>query len=73
VDALTYGLPSIKQSLKDAPCRGTDRVRWIQDPTAKRADAHVTATVLAAAIRKLGPYDLIICGEFLITNRLLHA
>jgi len=63
VDALTYGTPAVKQSLKDALSRGPNKVFWIGDASAEKADAHVIANVLAAAIRKIGPYDLIILGE----------
>jgi electron transfer flavoprotein beta subunit len=63
VDALTYGTPAAKQSLKDVLSRGPNKVYWIQDPAAEKADAHVIATVLAGAIRRIGSYDLIICGE----------
>jgi electron transfer flavoprotein beta subunit len=38
-------------------------VQWIGDVIAEKADAFVTANVLAAAIRKNEPYDVIICGE----------
>ena len=63
VDALTYGTTTVKQSLKDALSRGPGKVYWIADASAEKADANVTAKVLAAAIRKIGPYDLILCGE----------
>jgi len=63
VDALTYGTASVKQSLKDALSRGPAKVYWVADASAENADANVTANVLAAAIRKLGQYDLILCGE----------
>jgi electron transfer flavoprotein beta subunit len=63
VDALTYGTATVKQSLKDALSRGPAKVYWIADASAESADAAVTANVLAAAIRKIGPYDLILCGE----------
>jgi electron transfer flavoprotein beta subunit len=63
VDALTYGTASVKQSLKDALSRGPARVYWIADASADSSDGCVTAKVLAAAIRKLGQYDLILCGE----------
>jgi len=62
-DALTYGSPAVKRSIKDVLSRGLNRVFWIGDASAEKADAFVTANVLAAAIRKIGPYDLIICGE----------
>ena len=63
VDALSYGTPAVKQSVKDALSRGPNRLLWIGDPQAEDADALVIANVLAAAIRKHGPYDLILCGE----------
>ena len=63
VDALTYGTATVKQSLKDALSRGPNKAYWIADASAETADANVTANVLAAAIRKLGQYDLILCGE----------
>lgn len=63
VDVLTYGIASVKQSLKDALSRGPAKAYWIADASAESADANVTANVLAAAIRKLGQYDLILCGE----------
>ena len=63
VDALTYGTPTVKLSLKDALSRGPEKAYWIADASADTADACVTANVLAAAIRKLGQYDVILCGE----------
>ena len=63
VHALTYGTSAVKQSLKDVLSRGPEKVYWIADNSAETADAYVTANVLAAAIRKLGPYDLILFGE----------
>jgi electron transfer flavoprotein beta subunit len=63
VHALSYGTVAVKQSLKDVLSRGPEKVFWIADNSAAAADAYITANVLAAAIRKLGPYDLILCGE----------
>lgn len=63
VDALTYGTVAVKQSLKDVLSRGAGKVYWIADASAETADAVVTAKVLAAAIRKIGPYDAILTGE----------
>ena len=60
---LTYGLPQVKSSLKGALSRGPEAGFWIGDESAAHADAYVTANVLAAAIRKIGEYDIIICGE----------
>ena len=63
VDALTFGTDAVKASVKDVLSRGPNRLLWIGDPAAVEADAFVIANVLAAAIRKNGPYDLILCGE----------
>jgi electron transfer flavoprotein beta subunit len=63
VHALTYGTSAVKQSLKDTLSRGPEKAYWIADKSAETADAFVTANILAAAIRKLGSYDLILCGE----------
>ena len=63
VDALSYGPPGVKLSVKDVLSRGPHQLTWIGDASADTADAYVVANVLAAAIRKSGPYDLILCGE----------
>ncbi|MGI5912234.1 MAG: electron transfer flavoprotein subunit beta/FixA family protein [Syntrophomonadaceae bacterium] len=63
VDALTFGTTAVKQSFKDVLSRGPEKVYYIADAVAGNADAYVTANVLAAAIRKTGPYDLIVCAE----------
>lgn len=63
VDALTFGTQAVKQSLKDLLSRGPDKAYYVADAAAEKADAFVTANVLAAAARKIGPYDLILCGE----------
>lgn len=63
VEALTFGNAAAKQSLKDALSRGLDKVYWIGDAAADQADAFVTANILAAAIKKVGQFDLILCGE----------
>lgn len=62
VEAVTFGAAA-KQSLKDALSRGLEKAYWIGDPIAEQADAFVTANVLAAAIKKAGQFDLILCGE----------
>ena len=63
VEALSYGTAAVKQSLKDTLSRGPGKAYWIADASAENADAVVTTNVLAAAIKKLGSYDLILCGE----------
>lgn len=43
--------------------RGPEDLIIVSDPELARADAHQTAQALAAAIKKRGDFDLIICGE----------
>ena len=61
--ALTYGAADAKASLKDAMSRGPKQSYWVNDQSAETADGFVTANVLAAAIRKIGDYSLIVCAE----------
>lgn len=62
-EALSFGTADVKQSLKDALSRGLDKAYYIADAAAEKADAFVTANVLAAAVRRIGPYDLILSAE----------
>jgi electron transfer flavoprotein beta subunit len=63
VTAMTFGTAGAKSSLKDVLSRGPDKAVWVNDEAAAAADAYVTANVLAAAMRKNGEFDLILCGE----------
>lgn len=42
---------------------GADQIVLIRDDTASEADALATTSILAAAVRKLGPWKLLICGD----------
>ena len=56
------GGPEAKKTLKEALAMGADRgVLVAADSTA--LDSFRTAEILAAAIKRSGPYDLIICSE----------
>lgn len=63
ITALTYGTAAAKQSLKDVLSRGPEKAVFVSDEGAAGADAFITANVLASAVRKIGAYDVIICGE----------
>jgi electron transfer flavoprotein beta subunit len=51
-----------KKSLKEALAMGCDRARLLSDKSFIDSDAIKTAQILAAAIRKLESYDIIICA-----------
>ena len=63
VTALTFGTQAAKQSLKDVLSRGPAEAVWVGDDKANEADGFVTANILAAALRQIGDYDLILCAE----------
>lgn len=60
---LTYGTAEAKQSLKDVLSRGSEKGYWVNESSAENADGNMTGKVLAAALKKIGEYDLILCGE----------
>lgn len=63
VVALTFGNASAETSLKDALSRGPGEGYLVKDDTAAGADGYVTSVVLAAAIKKISDYKLVICAE----------
>ena len=62
VVAVTVGGPDSKKTLKEALAMGADRGVIVNtDPIG--LDTYKTASLLLAAIKKTGPFDLIICSE----------
>lgn len=61
--AISMGPISAESSLKDALARGADEAVLLTDSAFSGSDTLATSHILAAAIRKLGEFDLIICGE----------
>ena len=63
VVAVSMGPPKAVTALKEAIAMGCDSAVLLSDKAFAGSDTWATSYVLAAAIRKLGSYDLIICGE----------
>ncbi|MEM3103974.1 MAG: electron transfer flavoprotein subunit beta/FixA family protein [Candidatus Bathyarchaeia archaeon] len=63
VTVISMGPPQAESSLRDALARGADRAILLTDKRFAGADTLATSYTLATAIRKLGSFDLIICGE----------
>ena len=63
VHVITMGPPQAKEVLKNAYAVGADYVYLISDRAFAGADTWATAYTLSAAIKKIGDYDLIICGK----------
>ncbi|HUI87200.1 MAG TPA: electron transfer flavoprotein subunit beta/FixA family protein [Anaerolineales bacterium] len=62
LQALCLGPLAATDSFKDVLAMGLDEVFLVEDPFAGAADGRVAACILEAAIRKLGQFDLILCG-----------
>ncbi|MHC4982778.1 MAG: electron transfer flavoprotein subunit beta/FixA family protein [Planctomycetota bacterium] len=63
VTAVSMGPPNAATALREAIAMGVDSGVLITDKAFAGSDTWATSYVLAAAIKKLGDYDLIICGE----------
>lgn len=61
--ALTLGPPAAEDSLREAVACGADAGVLITDPAFAGSDTLATARALAAAVRRAGPFDLILCGR----------
>jgi electron transfer flavoprotein beta subunit len=63
VTLVTMGPPSASQLLRDALYRGADRALLLTDRRFAVADTLATSYALSEAIRKLGAYDIVLCGR----------
>lgn len=63
VTALSMGPPQAEMALRETLSMGVDRAILLSDKAFAGADTLATSYVLSVAIRKLGKYDLILCGR----------
>jgi len=63
ITILTLGPDAYRDTIKHCLAMGADEGVHINDPALNEADHWATAEILAAAIKKLEPVDLIICGR----------
>jgi len=56
--------PDARPVLREALAMGADRAVLLSDKAFAGSDTLATALVLAEAIRRLGPFDLICCGNY---------
>lgn len=63
ITAVCLGDDTSRNTLKRAVAMGADKAVFLSDPAWLDLDSAGTAQVLAAAIRKSGPYDLVLCGR----------
>jgi electron transfer flavoprotein beta subunit len=65
VEILTVTISSedAKAVLREALAMGADKAYFINDPDVQGVDTSGTAYILAEAVKKIGEFDLILCGE----------
>lgn len=63
VFTVTVGPEDAKTTLREALAMGADKAYLISDPIFENSDTLASSYILAEAIKKIGPFDLILCGE----------
>lgn len=63
VSLLSMGPPGAGQMLRNLAAVGGDAFYLVSDPVFAGADTYATASILSRAIRYLGGFDLILCGD----------
>ncbi len=63
ITVITMGPPAAETALQECMGRGCDRGILITDRVFAAADTYATSLTLAAAVKKLGKFDLILAGE----------
>jgi electron transfer flavoprotein beta subunit len=61
--AVTMGPPQAEEALREAVAMGLDKAVLLSDRAYAGSDTWATAFILAEALKKLGDFDLILCGE----------
>jgi len=63
VTVITMGPPQAEEALRHALAMGVDEVVLLSDPASRGSDTLATSYTLAQMVRKLGEFDLILCGK----------
>src|SRR5438552_16171643 len=63
VTVISVGPDSARDTLKRAIAMGADAAIHVNDPALNDSDSTTTARALAAAIKKVGDYDLVLSGR----------
>lgn len=63
ITVVSMGRSFVMDVIKKPLAMGADELILLQDDAFETADSFVTTNVLAAAIRKIGKFDLILCGR----------
>ena len=68
VIVLTMGDDNAKTALREALAVGADKAYHLNDPAFQNTDTRVTSLILAEAVKKIGAFDLLMCGETTIDS-----
>lgn len=60
---LTVSSEDAKAVLREGLALGADKAYWLNDPALQGVDTWRTAYVLAEMVKKIGEFDLILCGD----------
>ena len=60
---LTVSPEDAKAVLREGLAMGADKAYWLNDPVLQGIDTWGTACVLAEMIKKVGEFDLVLCGD----------
>jgi len=63
VTVITMGPPAACEALRDALYRGADEVVLVTDRRCAASDTLATSYILSCAVRRVGDYDLVLCGR----------
>ncbi len=63
VTVVTLGTPAANDAAKEALVMGADDAYVVAGAELEQLDARATSDLLAAAIRRIGAFDLVICGD----------
>lgn len=64
VRVISMAPPNVAENLMETLAMGADEVYLLSDRAFGGADVLATVRTIAAGIRKIGPFDLIICGAY---------
>jgi electron transfer flavoprotein beta subunit len=73
VFALAMAPPSARENLVEALAMGADEAFLLSDRVFAGSDTWATSLVLSRGIRKIGPFDLILCGDYSVDGSTGHV
>jgi len=73
VTVLSMGPPQVADTLREAISMGVDRAVMLSDIDFSGADTLATSYTLARAVKKIGWFDLIICGRQAVDGDTAHV